>query len=110
MKINLTSFLLGIIFTLSFFIFSGGVFTPKKIKVNSIEIIDGGDNHSGYLIIRNSEGNIVSYLGSGKNNRGLLTLKDQNGDTKINIGSNNNGGYFKANDLNNNESIYLNSN
>ena len=39
--------------------------SKKKFNID-IEIIDDGDNHSGYLIIRNSEGNVVSYLGSGK--------------------------------------------
>ena len=110
MKINLTSFLLGIIFTMSFFLFTGGILMPKHLKVNSIEIIDEGNNKSGHLIIKNSEGNIVSYLGVGQSNRGILTLKDQVGDTKINISSNENGGYFKANDANNNESLYLYNN
>ena len=110
MKINLTSFLLGIIFTMSFFLFTGGIFMPKHLKVNSIEIIDEGNNKSGHMIIKNSKGNIVSYFGVGQNNRGILTLKDQLGDTKINISSNENGGYFKANDANNNESLYLYNN
>ena len=110
MKINLTSFLLGIIFMMSFFLFTGGVFMPKHLKVNSIEIIDEGNNKSGHIIIKNSEGNIVSYLGVGQRNKGILTLKDQLGNTKINISSNENGGYFKANDANNNESLYLYNN
>ena len=110
MKINLVSFLLGVIFMMSFFLFTGGVFMPKHLKVNSIEVIDQGDNKSGYIIIKNSEGNTVSYLGVGQSDRGILTLKDQLGDTKINISSNENGGYFKANDANNNESLYLYNN
>ena len=107
MKINLVSFLLGVIFTMSFFLFTGGVFMPKHLKVNSIEILDQGDNKSGYIIIKNSEGNTVTYLGVGQSDRGILTLKDQLGDTKINISSNENGGYFKANDMNNDESVYI---
>ncbi len=107
MKINLTSFLCGIILTMAFFLFTGGLFMPKHLKVNSIEIIDHGDNNSGYLIVKNSEGNIVSYLGVGQSNRGILTLKDEEGDTKINISSNESGGYFKANDNNDNESVYI---
>ena len=103
-KINLVSFLLGVIFMMSFLLFTGGVFMPKHLKVNSIEIIDDGNNKSGHMIIKNSEGNIVSYLGVGQRNKGILTLKDQLGNTKINISSNENGGYFKANDANNNES------
>jgi len=109
MKNNFISFLLGAFFTLSFFMFTGGIFMPKKLIVNSIEIIDEGNNKSGYLIIKNKDNNIVSYLGVGKGNRGLLTLKDQLGDTKINISSNENGGYFKANDMDNKESIYINN-
>ena len=109
MKSNFISFLLGAFFTLSFFILTGGIFMPKKLTVNSIEIIDKGNNKSGYLIIKNKDNNIVSYLGVGKGNRGILTLKDQLGDTKINISSNENGGYFKANDMNNKESIYINN-
>lgn len=107
MKINLVSFLLGVIFMMSFFLFTGGVFMPKHLKVNSIEILDQGDNKSGYIIIKNSEGNTVTYLGVGQSDRGILTLKDQVGDTKINISSNENGGYFKANDMNNDESVYI---
>ena len=107
MKINLVSFLLGVIFTMSFFLFTGGVFMPKHLKVNSIEILDQGDNKSGYIIIKNSEGNTVTYLGVGQSDRGILTLKDQLGYTKINISSNENGGYFKANDMNNDESVYI---
>ena len=75
MKINLTSFLFGIIATMTFFLFTGSLFMPKNLKVNSIEIIDDGNNNSGYLIIKNSEGKIVSYLGVGKSNKGILTLK-----------------------------------
>ena len=107
MKINLVSFLLGVIFMMSFFLFTGGVFMPKHLKVSSIEILDQGDNKSGYIIIKNSEGNTVTYLGVGQSDRGILTLKDQVGDTKINISSNENGGYFKANDMNNDESVYI---
>ena len=107
MKINLVSFLLGVIFMMSFFLFTGGVFMPKHLKVNSIEILDQRDNKSGYIIIKNSEGNTVTYLGVGQSDRGILTLKDQVGDTKINISSNENGGYFKANDMNNDESVYI---
>ena len=107
MKINLTSFLFGIIATMAFFLFTGGLFMPKNLKVNSIEIIDQGENNSGYLIIKNSNGNVVSYLGVGQSNKGILTLKDESGDTKINISSNEDGGYFKANDNNNNESEYI---
>ena len=73
-------------------------------------IIDEGNNKSGHIIIKNSEGNIVSYLGVGQRNKGILTLKDQLGNTKINISSNENGGYFKANDANNKESLYLYNN
>ena len=83
---------------------------PKKLIVNSIEIIDQGNNKSGYLIIKNKDNNVVSYLGVGKGSRGLLTLKDQSGNTKVNISSNENGGYFKANDMNNNQSIYIDQN
>ena len=107
MKINLTSFLVGIIVTLAFFLFTGGLFMPKNLKVNSIEIMDQGDNNSGYLIIKNSDGNIVSYLGVGQSNRGILTLRDKSGNMKINISSNESGGYFKANDWDNNESVYI---
>ena len=92
---------------MSFFLFTGGVFMPKHLKVNSIEILDQGDNKSGYIIIKNSEGNTVTYLGVGQSDRGILTLKDQVGDTKINISSNENGGYLKVNDSNNNGSLYL---
>ena len=109
MRISLISFLFGIIFSLSFFLFSGGILMPKVLKVNSIEIIDNGNNQSGYIIIKNKDNNIVSYLGVGKNNRGIITLKDEKGNTKINIGSNNNGGYIKGNDMNSNESFYIDS-
>ncbi len=109
MKSNFISFLFGSFFTLSFFMLTGGIFMPKKLTVNSIEIIDEGNNKSGYLVIKNKDNNIVSYLGVGKGDRGLLTLKDQKGNTKINISSNESGGYFKANDMNNNESVYINN-
>ena len=108
MKNNFISFLFGAFFMLSFFMFTGGIFMPKKLTVSSIEIIDEGNNQSGYIIIKNKDNNIVSYLGVGKGDRGLLTLKDQLGDTKINISSNENGGYFKANDMNNKQSVYIN--
>ena len=55
MKINLTSFLFGIIATMTFFLFTGSLFMPKNLKVNSIEIIDDGNNNSGYLIIKKLE-------------------------------------------------------
>ena len=51
MRINLTSFLIGIIFCLMFFLFSGGIFMPKHLKVNSIEVIDEGKNNSGFIEI-----------------------------------------------------------
>ena len=107
MKINLKSFFMGIIFTMAFFLFTGGLFMPKHLKVSSIEIIDQGDNESGYIIIKNSDGELVSYLGVGQSNRGILTLKDQEGNTKINIRSNDNGGYFQAKDQTGNQSVYL---
>ena len=94
---------------LSFFMFTGSIFMPKKLIVSSIEIIDEGDNKSGYIIIKNKDNNIVSYLGVGRGDRGILTLKDQLGDTKINISSNDSGGYFKANDMNNIESVFINN-
>ena len=109
MKINLSSFLLGILFCLIFMIFSGGIFVPKHLKVNSIEIIDKGEN-SGYLIIRNIDENIATYLGVGKNKRGLLTLKDKAGNTKINLSSNDNGGYLRTFNANDSESIFPGSN
>ena len=75
MKINLTSFLIGIIFCLSIILFSGWLFTPKHLKVNSIEIIDDGTNNSGFIIVRNSNNDISTYLGVGKKNNGVLPLK-----------------------------------
>ena len=108
MKINLKSFFMGIIFTMAFFLFTGGLFMPKHLKVSSIEIIDQGDNESGYIVIKNADGKLISYLGASQSNRGILTLKDQTGNTKINISSNDNGGYFQAKDQIGNESVYLN--
>jgi len=107
MKINLTSFLFGIIFCLSFILFSGGLFSTKHLKVNSIEIIDDGNDNSGFIIIRNSDNEMSSYLGVGKNNNGVLTLKDPNGDTKVNIGANENGGYFRSFNNKNKETIFI---
>ena len=108
MKINITSFLFGLIVSTAFFLFTGSIFMPKNLKVNSIEIIDDGGNKSGYLIIKNSEGNIVSYLGVGKSDKRILTLKNESGDTRVNISSNQlDSGYFKASDSNGNESIYI---
>ena len=107
MKINLTSFLIGIIFCLIFFLFSGGIFMPKHLKVNSIEIIDDGDDSSGFVIIRNSNNEMSTYLGVGKNKNGILTLKNPDGETKINIGSNENGGYFRSFNSNNRETVFI---
>ena len=107
MKINLTSFLIGIIFCLSIILFSGWLFTPKHLKVNSIEIIDDGTNNSGFIIVRNSNNDISTYLGVGKKNNGVLTLKDTEGNTKINIGSNENGGYFRSFNIDNKETIFI---
>ena len=109
MKINLSSFISGILFCFIFMIFSGGIFIPKHLKVNSIEILDEGPN-SGYLIIKNIDENIVTYLGVGKNKRGLLTLKDKEGDTKINLSSNDDGGYLRTFNASNSEVIFLGSN
>mgnify|MGYP006144333141 CR=1 FL=1 len=36
MKINLTSFLIGVIITLAFFLFTGGLFMPKKYSKKSL--------------------------------------------------------------------------
>ena len=109
MKNNFISFLLGAFFMLNFFVLTAGIFMPKKLTVSSIEIIDDGSNESGYIIIKNKDNNIVSYLGVGKGGRGILTLKNQLGETKINISSNESGGYFKANDLSNQQSVYINN-
>ena len=107
MKINLTSFLIGIIFCLIFVLFSGGIFMPKHLKVNSIEIVDEGNDNSGFIIIRNSNNDLATYLGVGQNNNGILTLKNPTGDTKINIGANENGGYFRSFNNQNKETIFI---
>ena len=107
MKISIISFLLGIIFCLSFFLFSGGILMPKVLRVNAIEIMENDKNESGYIIIKNKNDKTVSYLGVGKNQRGILTLKDEEGNTRVNIGANDNGGYIQGKDLNNNESFYI---
>ncbi len=110
MKINLTSFLVGIIFCLIFILFSGGLFMPKHLKVNSIEILDDGSDNSGFIIIQNSNKEMSSYLGVGKNNNGVLTLKNPQGETRVNIGSNQNGGYFRSFNDDDSESIFIGSN
>ena len=107
MKINLTSFFIGITFSIACFIMMGSIFVPKNLRVNSIEIIDQGDDNSGYIIIKNSKGKSVGYLGVGKSDKGLLTLKNEQGLTQINISSNENGGYFKANDCNSDQSVFI---
>ena len=107
MKINLTSFFIGVTFSIACFIMMGSIFVPKNLRVNSIEIIDQGDDNSGYIIIKNSKGKPVGYLGVGKSDKGLLTLKNEQGLTQINISSNENGGYFKANDCNSDQSVFI---
>tara|TARA_B100001769_G_C21610405_1_gene342868 strand:+ start:158 stop:478 length:321 start_codon:yes stop_codon:yes gene_type:complete len=90
-----------------FILFSGGIFMPKHLKVNSIEIIDEGSENSGFIIIRNSNSDMATYLGVGQNNNGILTLKNPNGETKINIGANENGGYFRSFNSENKETIFI---
>ena len=107
MKINLTSFFIGVTFSIACFIMMGSIFIPKNLRVNSIEIIDQGDDNSGYIIIKNSKGKSVGYLGVGKSDKGLLTLKNEQGLTQINISSNENGRYFKANDCNSDQSVFI---
>jgi len=51
-----------------------------------------------------------AYLGVGKNNNGVLTLKNQSGVTKVNIGSNENGGYFRAFNNEDKETIFIGNN
>ena len=90
MKINLTSFLIGIIFCLVFVLFSGGILMPKHLKVNSIEIIDDGSNNKGYIVIKNalkkSEINackkLIDKLKSIKNNNVAPPEKQRNGISK----------------------------
>tara|TARA_B100000029_G_scaffold281936_1_gene275946 strand:- start:32 stop:397 length:366 start_codon:yes stop_codon:yes gene_type:complete len=110
MKINIISFLIGVIFCLTFILFSGGLFMPKHLKVNSIEIIEDGSDNSGFIIVRNSNNEISTYLGTGKNNNGILTLKNPEGLTKVNIGVNENGGYFRSFNANNEETIFIGNN
>tara|TARA_B100002051_G_scaffold11584_1_gene9713 strand:- start:455 stop:820 length:366 start_codon:yes stop_codon:yes gene_type:complete len=107
MRINLTSFLIGIIFCLIFVLFSGGIFIPKHLKVNSIEVIDEGKDNSGFIIIRNYNNQMSTYLGVGQNNNGVLTMKNPDGETKVNIGSNENGGYFRSFNTDNEETIFI---
>ncbi|MAV65286.1 MAG: hypothetical protein CMG00_08870 [Candidatus Marinimicrobia bacterium] len=106
MNINLQSFLLGVLVCLVFVVFSGGILSPKHLKVSSIEIIDDGEN-SGYLVIKNIDKNVVTYLGASKSDRGLLTLKNKNGDTKINISSNDDGGYLNVFNSDNSQSSFI---
>tara|TARA_Y100000768_G_scaffold317870_1_gene253189 strand:+ start:97 stop:414 length:318 start_codon:yes stop_codon:yes gene_type:complete len=90
-----------------FVLFSGGIFMPKHLKVNSIEVIDEGKDNSGFIIIRNSNNQMSTYLGVGQNDNGLLTIKNPAGETKVNIGSNENGGYFRSFNNDSKETIFI---